>query len=50
MSSDYRYHTVGGGEEMAGTKKKIKREKIYVKVNSDFDSTGAVTPQGDHLG
>ena len=30
---------------MAGTKKIIKREKIYVKVNSDFDSTGAVTPK-----
>ena len=30
---------------MAGERKRIEKEKIYVKVNSDFDSTGAVTPR-----
>lgn len=30
---------------MANTTRHSKPQKIYVKVNSDFDSTGAVTPR-----
>ena len=39
------YTEVNGGEwTMYGTKM-LSRQRIYVKVNSDFDSTGTMTPR-----
>lgn len=32
-------------EEMAGSSRQPKPQRVYVKVNSDFDATGSMTPK-----